>query len=309
MNLTAPLLLTCVLAIPPLSPDQRGQVETATDGEVFDEPALYPLLKDALTWEAGDEAGAMIPDYESLLNNAEERARLRGGLFLIEGRFIGVPHSRKQDGTGLTVQRLSRPGPWEGKLQQWGVKVDKANDKGEAILVYLLDPPNEPLAGQRVRLVARFYKVWKSKRYLTAEEELKGMKLEDAPVESFLVFVGKTATVSAGSGKSLDGIDKKFLWVVGGAVLIMIVGWWRIRKNLTPRMTHAQQRLMERREAREAGVTADNDMVDDGEPLPEDPIEAMEEMERRRRAAAEAEDTTPELEALKAVQREGKPLS
>lgn len=244
-----------VLAVvPALLPQQQTQLATATDfTDRFDEAALYPLLHNAVQWRAGDEAGAMVPDYGQLLASPQSG---RGQLFLIEGQFNGQPR---------LISNLSRPGPWDGKLQQWVVLLSR--DPKDVAVVYLVDPPravaDAPRPGTPVRLVARFFKVLRDRNL-------------DGQTTDFLIFVGKTATLSqgaAGSGPSAPTGRPILLAVVAAAGL-----WFIFRKMIRIQPTRAQERHKRlskpasRRVVKESSVEASL-------PLPSDPAEALSVLE------------------------------
>ena len=113
-----PALCSLVLlaAIPDLTSEQRTQLETASDFNAIEiEPAIYPLLRNAVEWSPGDEAGAAVPDYAAIL---ADPAAHRGRLYLLEGRFA-VPRDEDLPETvrgrfPLAVTGLTRRGPWDG---------------------------------------------------------------------------------------------------------------------------------------------------------------------------------------------------
>ena len=202
MNAAAAITLFVALTVTPLDDAQRAQLSTAGDfDEQFDQGALYPLLHNAATWQPGDEAGAQVPDYASIM---QRPADARGGLFLIEGQFAGVP-----DGQTVAYGPLARPGPWDGKLQWWGVVVEQwspgvdqpagDDDNPQAVIAYLVNPPtaadDPPRAGDRVRLVARFYKVWRDVD-------------QNDQTRDYLTFVGHFATLPGGSGSTAP-VDRR----------------------------------------------------------------------------------------------------
>ena len=117
------VLMFLGLARPPLTQAQVGQLETATDHtRALDEPALYPLLNNAVKWQASDELGAIIPDFCEMLRSP---AIYRGKVFLIEGQLAGKPRP---------IQRLSRPGAWDRRLEQWGVGRHRFGRCGDSAL-------------------------------------------------------------------------------------------------------------------------------------------------------------------------------
>lgn len=141
-------------AVPPLTDAQRQQLQTTQDyTPSWDEGALYPLLENVWQWERQDEAGAMIPDWESIKASPAEH---RGRLFVIEGQLAGPPEK--------VPFKLARPGPWDDKLQRWGILYRINPD--EVAVIYLLDPPapgSTPRAASHVRILSRFYKMWRFK--------------------------------------------------------------------------------------------------------------------------------------------------
>jgi len=186
------VLGAAVSSLTPLTDAQRAQLDTAEDfTQRFDTAALYPLLHNAAQWTPGDEAGAAVPDYGQIQADPK---RHRGEAFLIEGLFAGVP-----EGETLRIRSLSRPGPWDGKLEQWVVVVDPDSEADEVAVVYLTDPPPHPREGTRVRMPARFYKV------------LDDFDRSPTPRPTqYLTFVGRGAEVLGSSLHILGG---------GGAVV------------------------------------------------------------------------------------------
>lgn len=247
------MLLAAVQAVEPLTPAQQTQLDTATDhSRQFDEGALYPLLHNALKWDKGDEAGATIPDYAQIM---KAPPRHRGRLFLIEGLFAGVPR-----GGTLKVQRLTRPGPWDDKLEQWVIVVDPAKD--EVAVVYLVDPPPPPSAATKVRLVGRFYKV------LQDFDRSKPPKPTD-----YLLFVGNSATVLEATGNKG--------WTLGATpllgVLVITAGAWFFLR----RMLHAKS-LTSRRLKQPQNQTTEPKPDGEAAPeLPKDPADALRILEHQ----------------------------
>lgn len=237
------LFLVSAAGIGPLDENRMAQVQTAVDHEaVIDAPALYPLLEDAVAWKAGDETGAAIPDYETVL---ADPAAYRGQLFLIEGRL-----KRRRP-----VDRLSRPGPWDGRLEQWVVQIGLL---GETAVIYLVDPPAEAKVDMRVRMPARFYMVMRDKVAQSDANE----------TADFPVFVGKTAKVSAAGGSGGAGIFVALLIIMGLLYFIMrtkmkakAVGPRRLRKSTT----HDDR----------------EDEADDMSALPENPADALDALSRQ----------------------------
>lgn len=251
--MSAVLLLGAALvgAVPDLTERQQSQLDTATDDSAtLDEAAWYPLLQNALQWSGDARPGSTYPDYEALL---ADPAAQRGALFLIQGRFAGLPRDRPD----RHVRHLARPGPWARRLEQWGVVVD--GDPQRVVLAYLTDPPAPPRAGARVEIVARFYKIWRT------------LNLNNEPTR-FAVFVGRTARVVAPSTRPTSAFRPLIvLVVILGAVWIAL----RLRGAAA---RPARARAPARADATEEPNGAD---ADDGPPLPVDPAAALAELKRR----------------------------
>ena len=121
------VLTTLLLTVPDLTHIQREKVEaTSSVKESFEEPGFYALLENTAWWKAGDEAGAMIPDYKAI---HEDQIAHRGKLYLIEGIFPGTPE-KKLPGMDKPEQTLRVPptvkdGPWNETLEQWPIIVDR----------------------------------------------------------------------------------------------------------------------------------------------------------------------------------------
>lgn len=199
-------ITAAITAIAPLTGPQRTQLATATDHTAqIDEAALYPLLNNALTWEPGDEAGATIPDYNAL---RADPAAHRGALFLIEGDFAGGPQ--------IKIGPLSRRGLWDDSLEQWVIVTDRAAD--EVAVVYLTDPPPQPLAGTPIRVVARFYKI------------LDDFDRSNPPKPTqYLTFIGRSvsdATTTAASTSNTSTTAPVLL------VFMLAGAWYLARKKL-----------------------------------------------------------------------------
>src|SRR5690606_20986373 len=127
-------LLVLTLALPPLSEVQRAQLDTAADhSPLLDEAAWYPLIDNALAWQAGDVAGAAAPDYAALLATPQAA---RGALFLIEGQLARARRTP-----------IARPGPWGDALTEWAIVID-ANEPDDpaddrVAIAHLVDPNGE----------------------------------------------------------------------------------------------------------------------------------------------------------------------
>ncbi len=257
MLATLPLICCCLLqAIPPLTPDQRAQVRTASDWTSrFDEAALYPLMDNALRWQDGDEAGAMVPDRKALYQTP---AQYRGQLFLIEGQFAGGAR---------VINNLTRSGPWDEKLQQWVILTDR--DRDEVAVVYLVDPPrpiDQPLpAGTRVRVVGRFYKV------------LRDTDRNGQPTD-YLTFIAKSALVISDADQDGGLSSRGPLLVVGVLALL----WFFMRRSVKVKPLSTRVRRVQDGSPNHAHGQ-DHPDADDGRPenLPDDPAAALSMLQDR----------------------------
>ena len=248
-----------VQAVAPLTDAQRAQLDTAGDySSVLDEGALYPLLKDAAGWREGDEAGATVPDYAAI---REQPAKHRGTLFLIEGAFQRA----------ISAGKYARPGPWDGRAQQWVVKW--GDNFEDVAVIELVTPPPPPKYGQRVRLVARFYKVWNEKDQTGKEA-------------SFLTFVGNTAAVTSGGSAGVsDRGGEPTWWVAGGLVAAVGLGWFmmkRLKRMGSNAPIRPSEALRHRRQQRGDDFETHEPPNDEApDLLPHDPADALAELSRR----------------------------
>lgn len=142
-------ILMSLMAVPPLTEPQQAQLDQVEDdtAELIG-PGMDALVENALQWEAGDEAGARVPDYAAMLDQPGE---VRGDLFLLEGRFAG--RARRID--------LPQRGDWDETLTEWVLLV--SDDPEQVVVIYFPDPADlmpAPATGANVRVVGRFYKVW-----------------------------------------------------------------------------------------------------------------------------------------------------
>lgn len=245
------ILIAGAAAVPELSQSQQQQLNTATDdSSMLDEAAWYPLFQNVLSWEGDVRPGSMHPDYKAIF---ADPARFRGQRFVLSGMFAGVPRDRRS----LKIDRFARPGPWDGKLEQWGVLVQRNPD--EVVVVCLLDPQPLPRPGTAIEVVARFYKVWKT------------LDLRNVPTR-FLVFVGKSATITAQAGeKRLTALHIVMPLVVGLGLI-----WLILRKSVAGGRTEHRRTVF-----RQPALDQRETSVKEPEPLPTDPAEALRELSRR----------------------------
>lgn len=271
MYLIAGILVAALASLPPLTDAQRAQMDTADDAlGQWDTAALYPLLTNAVTWGDTDPAallpGAIIADYEAL---RAQPAFYRGQIVIIEGQFR---EERKQ--------QLLRPGPWGETVTRWVVQVGSGID--DVAVIYLTDALPPPDLGAKVRVQARFYKLWPA-------------RAADGEPVTYVTFVGHSAAVldapaprrrdatsGGGSGPRL-GVMVTVALVVG-ALFFMLRRMTRL--SLTPRPLPSQLRRQHDTEGRDSRHEPADDESDgeDGPPLPENPADALAELERRHHA-------------------------
>lgn len=246
------LLLTLALAIPPLTKAEKAQLQATGDRDSRIEAGeLYPLLNNAVKWKLGDESGAQIPDYNALF---ESPADYRGELFLIEGLFNGEDSVRTMD--------TARDGPWTGKLEQWMIANNAAGDA--PLVIYLVNPPPRPEKGAEIRLVGRFYKIWRTK-----------VKNEDGQAD-YLTFIGHSAAVTGYAPPTDRGSPMTVMFAV---VFAMIVAFVFLRMRMSKmggssKVEQAATRILRERRGGEEEVEIDDT-------LPENPVEALDELKRR----------------------------
>jgi hypothetical protein len=275
MKWLAVLMLVPLLAagVPPLTDTQRTLLETANDGSFnTDEAALYPLLQNATTWQPGSEAGAAIPDYAAIM---ADPAAHRGELFLIEGVFNGKPRSQAS-----LLKRVARPGAWDDTLQEWYVITDRQTE--QVAVVYLVNPGTSPTdpppAGTKVRIPARFFKVYKA-------NTLESANSKTPTATPFLVFVGHSpSNIEAGSATS------EWTYLVPALLLVMLAlaGYYTLKRK---KVSVAAQPLATRvrRQQREEH---EEEEVEEGPPLPKEPTEALDELSRRHTDTTGASENT-----------------
>ncbi len=255
---------------PTLTARQREQLATATDySQQLDEAAWYPLLENVAGLDVTDKAGARYPDLVTLLT---EPAAYRGELFVVEGLLAAPPR---------TLPRTARPGTWSGKLQQWVIQTDAQRD--EVVLLYLVDPPSDatrPKVGDAVWTIARFFKVWDETR------------AADGKMRRYAVFVGRTVNrggPGAGEAGGAGGVGKGggSIGLGGGftalvvAVVVLAGGFYYLRKRIAAQNS-IDCDVPSRRENRHERGEDEAAEEDIGDPLPEDPVEALRELERRK---------------------------
>ncbi|MEM9915333.1 MAG: hypothetical protein AAF911_10250 [Planctomycetota bacterium] len=245
---------SAVGAIPDLSNAQQVQLDTADDTRPPDEPAWTGLLANVASWDPAeavrnDVPGSTVPDYTKLL--AEPEA-YRGDLFVIKGAYAGRQR----------VMPTVRSGPWGDSLVEWGVGVDSDT----VAMVYFVNPDGEmtpPREGQTVRLIARFYKLW-------VDVDADGVE------RTYPVFVGRSAAIVGQDtgGRVGAAVLVGSIIILAGVLFLVMMLRARLGGQAS-RREKVQARLRDEAEswAEDAGHV---------EPLPDDPAEALEQLEQHR---------------------------
>lgn len=251
------LLLTILVAViqgvPPLTDADRVQLDTAADFKPgIDEAALYPLLQNAAQWSASDQAGAMVPDYSAIFKSPADH---RGQLFLIEGVFAGIPRAGS-----LKITRLTRPGPWDDRIEQWVIVTDQQQD--QVAVVYLVDPPPAPRTGAKIRLAARFFKA------------LSDTDQAGRPTD-YLTFVGKTAVVQQPPPESGTTPGASLVVIL---LIFLVAAWVFLRRTIANKPLKTTRR---RENAKRTPTEPGDEPVDND--LPEDPVEALSVLNERHK--------------------------
>lgn len=263
------------LAAPPLTEAQRDVLDANAsdyDARLEAGPAIYPLLENAADWPADDfsgDAGAATPptpDYAFLKDNPRD---VRGNVFLIEGVFIEQVRFPTTERDGRDRLQRSGHARWGSQLTGWGIKVGDSAD--DVVMVYFVDPDGAiepPGNGARVRVAARFYKVW------TVPDR-------DGRDFDFLAFVGGAReTVSGGasaSGPGGPGWNKLIVMLVLAAAGVFYGMRHLLNRKQRAGRAHSQAHLAQRR--RDRGSASDDDEADPD--LPEDPAAALAYLQER----------------------------
>lgn len=251
-------------ALPDLTDTQAAQLATADDeSSVIDGPALYPLLDNVSDWPAGDESGAVVPDYSAI---QADPAKYRGQIFLIEGQVAGPVQPIK----------TLRPGPWGETIEQWTIKHGPEWD--DVAVVYVANPAKDVMPQTRVRMPARFYKIWNTSD-------------RDGEASTFLVFVGNESKLGKQATQGVDlgdgGSGRAPQLIIGGTLLLgglAFTFFWRRLRRAGSKELKSAQIMRKRREARalEQGEASSDEVEPEPPILPEDPDAALEELAKRR---------------------------
>lgn len=231
----------------------------------LEQPGLYALLNNAMAWEPGDEGGATLPNYEALYESPVEH---RGEVILIEGELKRA-----------ATMEVGRSGPWGQRITEWIVEVGR--DPLDSVVVLLPDPEGEAAQakpGTAVRVPARFYMAQRV-------ELVRG----GGRWGVFLTFVGpppEEIGSPAGGSPWLQPLLIFALVFLGMAILYIL------RKAMSPQPRPLQRRHREHAAQRREPAQQqepDEPEADPGEPLPEDPVEAMGKLFERDEEAGAGE--------------------
>jgi hypothetical protein len=262
---------------PPLSEGQKLQLSTATD-YVFsvESGAFYALLQNVAKWSGATDPRAPIVRYREAIIAAPND--YRGLMFEIEGEFKGFRDPLKLS----RPIRLAHSGELVEELEQWAIQINAELD--DYVMVAVLRPMRAPKPGQRVRIPARFFKVYRN--YNQDNQPLN--------YPFFVAYTAFDSKVAVSDSKKNEGLGGMFasrglqllvsgLAAVGIAFFIMKRFMKRASTAMKPEDLVASRR--EEREARRAKfLEEEGDQVedeDDGPPLPEDPIDALSELDKR----------------------------
>lgn len=277
------IFLACpAIAAPELSEDDRqGLAADTTDrDDVLDtQPGFYVLLRNAAAWQSDDfsgDAGAAVappPDYAFFKDKPEQA---RGNVYMIEGWLAYndrwptlVNHSSDK------LHNTLDPSLGD-QVTRWTIVTEKDNPAA-TVIVLLHDPDGElaaPEPGSKVRIAARFHKLW-------TISDTNGKPFD------YVTFIGGAAEqteeaaaspVSGGATSSLSKILAAVV-VVGGFFFAMRILMRRVSAG-GGGGTMVQDRLEEMRREREGNEQLD-DAEEDAEDLPEDPIAALDALRER----------------------------
>lgn len=245
-----PVILVAVLAaaIGPLTEDQRIRLETAYDGRDHRESAYIALVENAASW-TGDV-------WEIAEKEAVAAADRRPDL----NAMLADPDAHRGELcliAGRIEQRTGLAAPYDG-AEEWFIR-DRA---GRPILVYVVPSAESGLLreGEGLEIFARFYK--------RVDAEARDGQLHQYPA-----FVGaspRPLPTSVGSN------DLRHLWVVFAAIAVMLVALLLIMLRL--RRFDRSRPAAHRRDHRL------DDPDEDCPPLPDDPVDALDELKRRAEA-------------------------
>ena len=272
------------VAAPEMSESDRQRLADGTtdrDDVLDQQDGFYVLLRNAATWKGDDfsgDAGAAVappPDYAFLKDKPEQA---RGNVYLIEGWLAYA--DRWPTLVNHSSDKLLRAGDpaWGDQTTRWTIVTEK--DNAEATIIVLFNDPNAkmtaPEAGSKVRLAARFHKLWMIR-------DTNGLPF------TYATFIGGAAEVveEASAAPSSSGGSSSMTKVL--AAVVIVGGFFVAMRFLMRRTsgsggagTKLQDRLDELRREREAHERQEgedqDEQVDD---LPEDPVAALDVLRQK----------------------------
>lgn len=265
-----------IAAAPALSDADRDRlVDGTTDlnAQLDQEQGLYVLLRNAAGWKADDFAGdlgaavAPPPDYAYLKAHPAE---VRGSVYLIEGWAAQADRYPNAD-AGLGRQKLQNliDPAWGEQVTRWTI-VTKEKDPGSTIIVLFTDPEAKmptPGKDQKVRVAARFYKLW---------------TIKDAAGQPFTypVFVGGAAEVVADDSAGAGGRPTKTMITI--ALVMVLAAFFGMRFMMNRVNASGRARTAALIEARRRDrFEHEEEEQQEIEDLPEDPIAALEALRKK----------------------------
>lgn len=275
-----PLLFVALsgFAAPELSDADRQRLADGTtdkDNQLDQQPGLYVLLQNATTWQGDDfsgDAGAKVaaePDYDFIRNNPE---KARGNVYLIEGWLALADRYPNQD-AGLGREKLyNQIDPaWGEQVTRWTIATAKG-DANSTIIVLFNDPRGQmikPAKEAKVRVAARFYKLWT-------------IKAANGKPFTYAVFVGGAAQTvpdtvsSSGGGTSNTSIMLLALVAILGAFFVI-----RYMLNRGGGGSQMRERLEAIRRERERYESKEDEQDPEAQDLPDDPAAALDTLRDR----------------------------
>ncbi len=266
-------------AAPELSDADRQRLADGTtdkDTQLDQQPGLYVLLQNAQTWQGDDfsgDAGAKVapePDYEFIRSNPD---KARGNVYLIEGWLAQADRYPNPD-AGLGREKLyNQIDPaWGEQVTRWTIATARG-DASSTIIVLFNDPRGQmskPAKDAKVRVAARFYKLWT-------------IKAANGKPFTYAVFVGgaaetvpDAASSSTGGGTSNTSIMLLALVAILGAFFVI-----RYLLNRGGGGTQMSERLEAIRRERERYEAEEQEMEPDDQDLPDDPAAALDTLRDR----------------------------
>lgn len=268
---------------PQLSDEQRELLaDSTTDGDnVIDQrPGLYVLLRNAADWQADDFSGdpgvksAPEPDYAYL---RDEPSSVRGDVFSVTGKLVQADRFPTTDNFDRDALMRAGDPAWGDQLTRWIIATDPS-DPASTVIVFFNDPrgqikapdiPSDLRDAPTVRVAARFFKLWT-------------IASADGGTFTYPTFVGGAYEVTATPSASTR-TSSPFRTLIILAIVVFTGGYFAVRYLLNRSGTGGsltRARLDAIRQQRER-YEDDSDDDDDDEPLPEDPVAALDELRKR----------------------------